>query len=203
VCRAGFAPGGFRDIVRAMTHPTRIRMLTLAALLTTGALVARSPAQQVSPPVESPAPARPSPPPQPPPEARQFDFWVGEWDVTTADSKVAGRNRIELILDGRALQEHWTGTGGVAGTSLNLFDTEAKKWRQFWIDGTGGSLQLTGGLVDGRMVLEGTGKEAGKTLHDRITWTPNPDGSVRQLWERSEDNRATWFVVFDGLYRKK
>jgi hypothetical protein len=27
-------------------------------------------------------------------EHHQFDFWIGDWDVTTPDGKPAGRNRI-------------------------------------------------------------------------------------------------------------
>jgi hypothetical protein len=148
------------------------------------------------------APAPQGPPP--PPEVRQFDFWVGDWEVTTPDGKVAGHNRIELILDGRALQENWNGNGGFTGTSLNIYDTTAKVWRQFWIDRTGGVLQLAGGFADGKMVLEGTSPAAdGKTTIDRITWTPNVDGTVRQFWEQSSDNRETWTVVFDGRYRRR
>jgi hypothetical protein len=146
--------------------------------------------------------AAPKAPPPPPPEARQFDFWVGSWEVTTPDGKIAGHNRIELILDGRVLQEHWTGAGNFTGTSLNLYDASAKVWRQFWVDRVGGVLQLTGGLIDGRMVLTGTSTAGDKTTIDRITWTPNADGTVRQYWEQSTDDRQTWTVAFDGLYRK-
>jgi len=149
------------------------------------------------------APAVPKGPPPPPPEARQFDFWVGEWEVTGPQGKVVGHSRVELILNDRVIQEHWTGAGGFGGTSLNLYDAEAKVWRQFWTDQTGGTLQLTGGLVHGSMVLEQTSTADGATTVDRITWTPNADGSVRQLWEKTTDNRQTWTAAFDGLYRKR
>ena len=46
------------------------------------------------------------------PEHRQFDFWIGEWEVTTPNGAPAGRNRIESILDGCALRESWTGAKG-------------------------------------------------------------------------------------------
>jgi hypothetical protein len=35
-----------------------------------------------------------------------------------------------------------------------------------------------------------------------LVFTPNPDGTVRQLWEQSPDGE-TWTAVFDGLYRKQ
>jgi hypothetical protein len=79
-----------------------------------------------------------------------------------------------------------------------------KQWQQFWI-GTGGALELSGGLNEkGEMVLEGrtTGRDGRERL-DRITWTPNSDGTVRQHWQNSTDGGATWATVFDGRYRKK
>ena len=50
-----------------------------------------------------------APPPCSGPEHRQFDFWVGEWDVTQPDGTPAGTNRIEIIL----VKQHWrTSTDG-------------------------------------------------------------------------------------------
>ncbi|MEZ5274920.1 MAG: hypothetical protein R3F07_00910 [Opitutaceae bacterium] len=142
-------------------------------------------------------------PAEPPVEkARQFDFWIGEWEVT-ANGKVAGHNRIESIVGGRALRETWTGTGGYNGTSTNIHDSTTDTWKQFWVDNSGLVLLLEGGLVDGKMVLEGRRLDAeGATVVDRITWTPNDDGSVRQLWESSSNGGQTWTVAFDGLYVK-
>lgn len=134
------------------------------------------------------------------PRARHFDFWIGNWEVVNANGTVAGRNRIEPILDGCALQEHWTGTSGSAGTSLNFFDTGRGKWRQFWVWREGTTLELEGGLVNGAMVLEGDSVEDGKPLRNRITWTRRSAGKVNQLWEISEDNGKTWQSIFDGMY---
>jgi hypothetical protein len=53
------------------------------------------------------------------------------------------------------------------------------------------------------MVLEGqtTATDAQVTKH-RITWTPDANGSVRQLWE-STDAKGQWSVAFDGMYTRK
>jgi len=41
-------------------------------------------------------------------ENRQFDFWVGEWDVSTTQGSVpAGTSRIELILGDCVVLENW------------------------------------------------------------------------------------------------
>jgi hypothetical protein len=135
------------------------------------------------------------------PRSRHFDFWIGNWEVVNANGTVAGRNRIEPILGGCALQEHWTGTSGSAGTSLNFFDTSRGKWRQFWVWREGTTLELEGALKDGAMVLEGESMEDGKPAFNRITWRDPPGPTVRQLWEISLDNGKTWKTVFDGTYQ--
>lgn len=132
--------------------------------------------------------------------AHQFDFWIGTWDVTNVDGSVAGRNRIEPILDGCVLQETWAGVSASAGTSLNFFDTTRGKWRQFWVWREGTTLELEGGLINGAMVLEGDSVGDGKPARNRITWTARA-GTVQQLWEISMDNGKSWKMLFDGTYR--
>lgn len=136
------------------------------------------------------------------PAHRQFDFWVGEWSVTQA-GKNAGINRIERILQGCALLESWTGASGFRGNSLNFYDAARKRWHQTWIDTSGLGLALEGEFTQGSMVLAGSRIDPAtqKTVRDRITWTPNADGSVRQLWESSGDGKS-WSVAFDGIYTR-
>ncbi len=42
----------------------------------------------------------------------------------------------------------------------------------------------------------------GKMLTNRITWTANEDGTVRQLWEILEGEKVV-NTAFDGIYRKE
>jgi len=140
------------------------------------------------------------------PEYRQFDFWLGDWEVTNPAGKVAGHNHVTREYGGCVLQEHWAGTGGSLGSSFNIYDPVRKVWHQTWVDNTGTLLELEGGLKDGSMVLSGEQVQAdGKDLLNRITWTPiqvGGDRKVRQLWETSADGGKTWAVAFDGLYAK-
>lgn len=140
------------------------------------------------------------------PEAHQFDFWIGDWNVTTPDGKQAGTNRIDAVLGGCAIQEHWAGVRGMTGTSLNMFIPSKGQWHQTWIDDRGSLLLLDGQFQDGAMVLTGEGKpKAGSTTpsRERITWSRLDGDDVRQLWEQSQDGGTTWTVVFDGHYHKK
>jgi len=145
---------------------------------------------------------QPSPAPCASPEHRQFDFWVGDWNVKdTATGAPAGHNLITLEQGSCVLQEHWTDSGGSTGTSFNIYYAGDKQWHQTWVDSTGLLLRLDGGLVDGKMVL--TGKRvnrAGKVVTDRIVWTPEPNGDVRQVWDYTADDGKTWLPVFDGTY---
>ena len=136
-------------------------------------------------------------------EHRQFDFWVGHWEVFGPAGKKVGENRIELIADGCALLEQWTGHGGVTGKSLNIYDAVDRRWHQTWVDNGGTLLMLVGRLVDRSMVMSLTGPSPSDpkvAVQQRITWTPAADGSVRQLWELSSDAGTTWTVLFDGRY---
>ncbi|HET7693965.1 MAG TPA: tetratricopeptide repeat protein, partial [Gemmatimonadota bacterium] len=135
------------------------------------------------------------------PEYRQFDFWIGQWNVMTPSGGVGGMSSIEREYNGCLIVENWSGPTGVpAGTSQNFYSQADGKWHQNWIDAqASGPLWLVGGLdPSGAMVMMDSDPSANPL--NRITWTPNPDGSVRQHWETSTDGGATWSTSFDGLY---
>jgi hypothetical protein len=134
------------------------------------------------------------------PEFRQFDFWIGEWEVRDPSGQLVGTNSITRAYDGCLLVERWEGTGGSAGTSQNFYHQGDGRWHQNWIDRrASGPLWLAGGLDEkGAMVMMDADRSANPL--NRITWTSNLDGSVRQHWEQSTDAGGTWATVFDGLY---
>jgi len=136
-------------------------------------------------------------------EHRQFDFWIGDWRVVTPKGAFAGTNHITQEYGGCVLHEHYVTGKGYSGESLNMYDAARKVWHQTWVD-DGGLLLTLEGKWDGKnMVLEGMAPGAsGAMAKQRITWTPNADGSVRQLWETMDDKGA-WTVAFDGKYTKK
>jgi len=137
------------------------------------------------------------------PEYRQFDFWLGEWEVHTPDGELAGTNEISKEYDGCVIHERYTTEREYRGESLNTYDERRDLWHQTWVDSAGTLLLLEGGLEDGAMVLEGETLNAeGKAVQHRITWTPNDDGSVRQFWQ-SKQGDGEWQVTFDGRYTKK
>lgn len=139
------------------------------------------------------------------PERKQFDFWIGEWDVATPDGKVVGRSSVTSAYAGCVIREVYNVVGGpYRGESFNTFDTRTGRWHQSWVDNGGLLALFDGGLEHGAMVLVGDGvSPQGAPAKQRMTFTPLPDGRVRQLWESSTDGGGTWKPLFDGYYTRR
>lgn len=134
---------------------------------------------------------------------REFDFWLGDWNVTGPKGSLVGTNSINREYGGCVLHERYDTGRGHSGESLNIYDGPRRVWHQTWVDSSGLLLLLEGGLKDGKMVLEGSASSPdGRFTRHRITWTPNLDGSVRQLWE-STNAAGEWTVAFDGKYTRR
>jgi hypothetical protein len=131
-----------------------------------------------------------------------LEFWLGRWDVTSREGEFAGRNRIEEVLDGNAVLEHWDSEYG-DGKSLFYAHAPSGEWRQVWIMANGSVKEKR--MVDapeGEVRFQGTVVREGRELLDRTTLTPQDDGSVRQLIEASDDGGEHWTPTFDGIYRR-
>ena len=145
-------------------------------------------------------------------EARQFDFWIGDWDVTPfqapggSNTPLLGTNRVEAILEHCVLMENWMGGGPApsAGKSMNFYDTNRRQWRQIWMADGGGSLDYMGTFRDGAMRFEGwTLAPNGSRVLQKLTFFPIHRDTVRQLFETSADSGRTWQPGFDGRYTRK
>lgn len=100
-----------------------------------------------------------------PEESRQFDFWIGQWDVNLRvrqqdnswlDDRTSVAN-IYSILGGKAILELWDGEFkagySIKGYSLRYYNTEKGKW-ELWLNWPGknraGSSSLEGNFRHGR-----------------------------------------------------
>ena len=135
------------------------------------------------------------------PEYKQFDFWVGDWEVRGTNGALQGTNSISKIEGGCVLREMWTSASGGTGRSFNIYDFTRDVWHQTWVSGTT-LLVLEGQFTNGKMVLEGiTVGQGGVEVHNRISWTPVSDGVVTQVWDTSPDG-STWTTIFNGRYTR-
>lgn len=137
---------------------------------------------------------------------RQFDFWVGEWNVTNVNDVQIGTNIVTSELDGCLVQEHWTASGGSRGLSLNTYDGETGQWHQTWVSqdprGVFGRLRTAGGFEGGMMVLEGERDAAlGFTFLDTWTWEENAEGQVIQT-ALAEVPELSFRAPFTGIYTR-
>lgn len=122
----------------------------------------------------------------------------------TSSGKPVGTSLITLEEDGCVVHEHWNGAQGGTGQSFNFFDRADGKWHQVWVSNSGNALYLTGDYVKGTLTLQGESRgPAGATLLNRLTFSDNPDHTVRQFWEMSSDGGKTWTPAFDGLYHRR
>lgn len=136
----------------------------------------------------------------------RLDFWVGRWDVHV-DGRKVGDNRIEKIVGGCALMEHWQSASGGEGKSLFYYLPATSEWKQVWVTPRAAS---PGGVKEKTRVAsyEGPGvrfqgvirRPGGDSYLDRTTLTPLDDGRVRQVIETSSDGGDSWQVRFDAVY---
>lgn len=201
---------------------TRLRQLLLVVPLVAGGawlgVAAVVPANNDGLRVERGEQAAPSAAPLLPrcdrPEHRQFDFWVGEWDVRpngqAESTTTALGNVIGLEDGGCVVTEHWT-TPQMSGRSVNIFDRTHGQWHQSWVDSTGGLHQYWGGAdADGNLVFHGdTPVTAAGNARQRVRMTffnLGPDRKapvrVRQFSEvLGADGR--WTTNYDLIYYRR
>jgi tetratricopeptide (TPR) repeat protein len=141
------------------------------------------------------------------PENRQFDFWLGEWDVqTTAGGVPAGQSKIELILGDCVVQENWQSNGNpYAGKSYNMYNPALKRWEQYWVDNSAGNIFFYGGLKDGVMDYwtDEVPQPSGPALKRHLQFIKLAPDKVRQYSQGSTDGGKTWKPEYDFTYVRK
>lgn len=137
------------------------------------------------------------------PDARAFDFWVGNWEVRDRSGNVVGHNSVDLVLGQCALIENWSGAMGGAGKSLNVFNKAKGTWQQTWVNDKGevveyGNAETSPGTM--RFTARTTKME--KQIMLRLSFYKVDDNTVRQVGEYSADDGKTWSVTYDFTYTR-
>lgn len=141
-----------------------------------------------------------------PDEARQFDFWVGEWDVNLRirqddgswEDQVAATAKVYPVLSGKAILELWSDdrAEGLEGYSLRYFDVSRDEW-VLWLNWPGenrsGSSSLAGDFRHGRGEFFSTNRAPdGTETISRYTFSDITDTSLRWDDAFSRDGGLTW-----------
>ena len=136
-------------------------------------------------------------------ESRQFDFWVGDWDVFNPAGQKVGVNVIQMFANGCGVMENWTSAAGNDGKSLNYYDAKTGKWYQYWMGTDGGALRYAGNFKENAMRFEGEIVAKGKKTLQKLTFFKLDENTVRQLAESSADEGKTWTINYDFKYVRK
>lgn len=136
----------------------------------------------------------------------QFDFWIGDWDVTsTADGLPRGTSHIAKEMDGCVVWENWKSLGSpYFGKSYNTYDVNLKRWEQYWVDNGAGVMFFHGNLKDGVMDYwtDDVPQPDGKVLRRHLQFFNLAPGKVRQFSQGSTDGGKTWTVEYDLTYNR-
>ncbi len=141
-------------------------------------------------------------------ENRQFDFWVGDWDVvSTQGSTPAGLSHIERTIGNCVIWENWTSIGnpGYSGKSYNIYNANFKRWEQFWVDSQGGMIHFYGNLNNSIMdfYTDEIPQADGTKLKRHLQFFNLGPDKVRQFSQGSTDGGKTWNVEYDLTYNRK
>lgn len=145
------------------------------------------------------------------PEFRQFDFWIGDWEVFGKTGRKAGDSKISLVLDSCIILEEWTSANmqqglRYAGKSFNTWNSAMKQWQQTWVDNTGNTTAYTHGKFEDKKIIFNTDPfpfSKDTTATRRLTFFDLGKDKVRQLGEITKDNGTTWAPEYDLEYRRK
>src|ERR1041385_4254777 len=128
------------------------------------------------------------------PQQAQFDFWIGEWDLTWPASALGnaghGSNSIKKVMGGCVVQESFSGEAAMPlrGMSVSRFDPMAGKWKQTWVDNEGSYLDFTGNFQNSQMILQRqASRPDGTRFLQRMVWKSISARELDWSWERSLD----------------
>lgn len=138
------------------------------------------------------------------PDARLFDFWLGDWTVTYPGASGSGSSKVSLALDKCLVIESWESGAGLKGENVFAYNSEEKNWQGLYADNRGRVHVFAGNAASGSAEFRGPSRgPGGKPVLNRIKLVRLSNDKVEQSWEKSADNGKTWTAEFRGEYTRK
>ena len=137
------------------------------------------------------------------PEFSQFNFWVGNWELTWNDTS-RGNNNITVEMGNCLIHEHFSDTvNQYFGQSWSMYDTTSKKWKQTWVDNSGEYLDFQGGFENGTMILQRSDiNKKGQPVLQRMIFFNIAKNTFDWDWESSTDGGVSWKSQWKIHYRR-
>lgn len=146
------------------------------------------------------------------PQAREFDFWIGDWAI---DQRLRARDgswirlpaktSVSSILDGCAILERWEGEvqffwegmeapEPLEALSVRAYDPASGSWRIHWMDTRSARFgePFVGGFDEGRGEFRRTTSSPDGERVSRIVFRQITQGSVHWELAVSSDGGQTW-----------
>ncbi|MBA4849283.1 tol-pal system YbgF family protein [Emticicia sp. BO119] len=142
------------------------------------------------------------------PRARDFDFWIGTWEVYNNQypNHRVGTSVVESVSGDCTILENWYAFNSPGdGKSQNWYNPTTGKWTQMWIGSGGGATQYNDGeYKDGAMRFKYTQTDAQGVVQpgNFVFENLGPD-KVRQYQDISSDGGKTFNIMFDFIYIRK
>lgn len=140
-------------------------------------------------------------------ESRQFDFWLGEWDVSPGQSPVVvAESTIGLHDQGCVILEDWRPFRNAHGHSINIYDAADGKWHQTWADASGTRTEYSGSVdTDGVMRLDTLSppQPGASPARQRMNFQRIDASTVRQWGEAFDATQQTWTTTWSFTYRRR
>lgn len=135
-------------------------------------------------------------------EARQLDFWLGEWNIAGEGSATS---KVYLDLDKCLVVESWDGGRDHRGKNIFAYAAGEKSWRGMFVDNEGRAHVFENGkAANGVAEFLGPSRgPKGETVLNRIRIVRVGAGKVEQSWDKSTDNGTTWTNEFRLEYSRK
>lgn len=147
------------------------------------------------------------------PEFGQFDFWLGEWDLTWPASQLGGEdgetgtgtNVITRLFNDCGVEESFSTTDGTfQGRSFSVYSPQQGVWKQTWVDNQGGYLVFEGTYDGKRMELRTRPIERdGKIALNRMVFSDITADSLSWDWQGSRDGGDSWDDLWNISYRRR
>jgi hypothetical protein len=138
-------------------------------------------------------------------DARQLDYWLGEWSVASPGMAGKGQSNVHLSLDQCMMVESWgSDTSDHRGENSFAYNSEDKAWYGLFVDNHGRVHSMKGNVTPGYAEFVGPARDDnGKAILKKVKVVRQNADAVEQVWERSVDNGASWTTDFKMEYAHK
>ena len=138
-------------------------------------------------------------------DARQLDYWLGDWSVASPGMAGKGHSTVHLSLDKCLLTESWgSDTSNHDGENTLAYNPEDKSWYGLFVDNHGRVHMMKGSVTPGAAELAGPALDGnGEAVMKKVRIVRVNADTVEQIWEKSVDKGASWTTDFKMVYVRK